>query len=870
MTQAQINGEKKLVIHLTVGGSIIGLLLFTYILFIISDVFVANPDNGPFLIQLHRAHPALFIAWIIPISLTILVNYFAKYYLRKKREADASVEVKNTIIAKNAMFAKSIGEGDFDNSEISELNKNDLLTRSLLLMRENLIRNKHKEEITKWINEGKELVSDVLRKNNDFEKLSYEVLVALLKYTNIIQGNFYLFNEENRKLENIASYAFNRKKYTNQSFCIGQGLVGTSAYEKLPIYRTAIPDYYATVTSGLIGDKKPGSIFIVPLYSEENLQGVIEFADISDEIEAHKRELIEVSAPIIGQIVFNLKINSRTEKLLAEAQSLAEELRENEEELQQNAEEMRMTQEELEKSNNELERQITEVESSKTRLHSLLENAAEVISIFDEKGIVLYESPSTEKILGYTPEEVVGSKGIKRVAPEHVELVLENFNKLLHNPHRIVNYTFRHKHKNGEEVWVETTGRNMLSNSAINGIIFNTRDITLQRLAEKERRIKGQMQALSENSPDLIIRFGLNGKFLYTNPMIKKYFNLSANELIDKVLTETEVDSDIADYFMILIETAQVEKTIREEEFEFETPIGLRIMEINVIPEFNEEKELETILIVGHDITEIKEIEKEVKDKNLKLTESINYAQRIQTAILPDKNVLNNYFKDSFVFYQARDLVSGDFPWYKKVGDYVFTAAVDCTGHGVPGALLSFIGYFLLNDIVKFNSNLNAAELLDIFDKEVKKTLRQDGHTVESRDGMDIAFCKFNLIENTMEFAGAHRPLYLLRNNELLEFKGDRKSVGGIYGHKEKQQVFTNHSVDLKSKDKIFIFSDGLPDQFSIEKQQKFQTSRIKNLIETNASLNMDEFHTFFVQSFNEWKGKGRQIDDILLMGVEI
>ena len=118
---------------------------------------------------------------------------------------------------------------------------------------------------------------------------------------------------------------------------------------------------------------------------------------------------------------------------------------------------------------------------------------------------------------------------------------------------------------------------------------------------------------------------------------------------------------------------------------------------------------------------------KEVKDKNLKLTESINYAQRIQTAILPDKNVLNNYFKDSFVFYQARDLVSGDFPWYKKVGDYVFTAAVDCTGHGVPGALLSFIGYFLLNDIVKFNSNLNAAELLDIFDKEVSTILTVRG-----------------------------------------------------------------------------------------------------------------------------------------------
>ena len=291
-------------------------------------------------------------------------------------------------------------------------------------------------------------------------------------------------------------------------------------------------------------------------------------------------------------------------------------------------------------------------------------------------------------------------------------------------------------------------------------------------------------------------------------------------------------------------------------------------MTIDAIPEFNE-NELETILFVGHDITEAKQIELEIQDKNRKIQDSINYAERIQSSILPDNKLVRQYLPKSFIYYKPRDVVSGDFPWFFKKGDILYIAAIDCTGHGVPGALLSFVGYFLLNNIVDHDRKMTASEICDQLHYAVRKTLKQDKQDAEARDGMDIAFCQINLVEKEVQFAGAHRSLYLLRKGELIEFKGNRKAIGGIPHRKKAEVDFTNHSIRYKHGDKIFFFSDGLPDQLGGPEMKKYSPKRIRESILNNKDLSMEKYNAYFAEDFEEWRGNNKQIDDVLLIGIE-
>jgi serine phosphatase RsbU (regulator of sigma subunit) len=296
--------------------------------------------------------------------------------------------------------------------------------------------------------------------------------------------------------------------------------------------------------------------------------------------------------------------------------------------------------------------------------------------------------------------------------------------------------------------------------------------------------------------------------------------------------------------------------------------MGETIMHISAIPEFNE-NELETILFVGHDITDAKRIELEIQDKNRKITESINYAQRIQTSILPNNRIIRQYLPKSFIFYKPRDVVSGDFPWFFVKDDFIYIAAVDCTGHGVPGALLSFIGYFTLNNVVDHDITYSASKILDLLHYGVRKTLKQDRHDADARDGMDIALCKISLKKRILHYSGAHRPLYLLRNKELQELKGDRKAIGGIPHPKKEENDFTNYLIELKHGDKIFFFSDGMPDQVGGVEKKKYGPARIRDIIMENQGLTMPQFNEFFEKDFNNYMGENKQIDDVLLIGIE-
>jgi PAS domain S-box-containing protein len=818
--------------------------------------------------KIHAQNPVHWFIDLVPVAVGVIIYFYLK---KRKEEKDIFEEIihqRDLDIDRNATFAKKIGEGNYE-ADLEIKDENDVLGKSLILMRDNLVENNRKEKERNWISEGKDIISDILRMHNNLEQLAYDVIVKLIDYIDTIQGALYLYNDEDQKLVNYATYAYNRKRFIKQEFKLGEGLIGECAYERAYIYRTEIPEDYATITSGILGDKKPRSLLIVPLIADEKLQGVIEFADIKEEFPDLTINFLRELAEIIARTVYNLRMNQRTEQLLQESQQMTEELKENEEELRQNAEEMRATQEELEKSNKKLETQINEVENAQKRLRALLENASEVISIYDRDLKLKYQSPNVKNILGYTQEEMMRGKDMERLTAKGEVAIQDMFKKLLENPTKAQTLQYTYIKKDGKKIYLETTGRNLLEDPAINGIILNSRDITERKRAEKEERMKSKMQSLSENSPDLIIRLNTRGQFFYANPVSQPYIGLDPKELINTRIKDLEIEETLVNFFNESIEEIKKSNDQINKELTIPTAeLGERIMNFKGIPEFNE-NELETILFVGHDITEAKRIEMEIQDKNKKITESINYAQRIQSSILPNTTIVQEYVPKSFIFYEPRDVVSGDFPWFFKKEDILFVAAVDCTGHGVPGALLSFIGYFQLNNIVDHNKNYTAAQVLDKLHFGVRSTLKQDRFDAEARDGMDIALCRIDKKKKELQYAGAHRPLYLLRDGELIQYKGNRKAIGGIPHRKKPEKDFVNHVIQYQEGDKIFFFTDGLPDQLGGPDKRKYTPKRIRENIVENSDLSMQQFSTFFASDYRKWKKNNKQIDDVLLIGIE-
>jgi len=820
---------------------------------------------------IHNAAPVLWVVDFLPV-LFIAGAYAIDYRRRKEAEMlQSKLTERDARMNTMADFAKQIGEGNYETRLALQADQ-DMLAQSLLMMRDNLIQNAKNENEQTWIAAGKETISDILRQYNKIDDLANQVIETLVRYTRLVQGALYLYDEEKQTLYSTATYAYNRRKFNSGEYKLGYGLIGQCAYEMDYIYRTEIPDEYVSITSGILGDRKPRSLLLIPLITDEKLQGVLEFAAVEDHIPELTIRLLKELGEIIARTFFNLKINQRTEKLLHESQQMTLELQENEEELRQNAEEMRATQEELKKSNEHLEAKIQEVENAQKRQYSLLENASEIIAIYDDTMVMNYVSPSVIKILGFTPEEMMGGKDIDRLTRKGENSMRNMFKQLLDNPTEPVTIQYTYMKKNGQKIFLEATGRNLIIDTAINGIILNSTDITERKRAEREERLKSKMQALSENSLDLIIRLSTVGQFFYANPTVTNFMEIDPKDLINKTLSEIPISDLLAAYFRETIDAIKSYPNKTMAQITIPAVIeGVqtdRIMSFAAIPEFNE-NELETILFVGHDITEAKQIEHEIQDKNRKIEDSINYAQRIQSSILPDIRSVREYLPKSFIYYKPRDIVSGDFPWFFNKGSDIYIAVVDCTGHGVPGALLSFVGYFLLNNIVDRDRKITAAEVCDLLHFGVRKTLKQESEEAEARDGMDIAFCKINHADRELQYAGAHRPLYLLRNNELIEYKGDRKAIGGIPHRKKEEENFTNYVIPYKRGDKFFFFSDGLPDQLGGDEGKKYSPKRIRELILENKDLPIEKYSNMFAEDFEVWKGEGKQIDDVLLIGIE-
>jgi ligand-binding sensor domain-containing protein/serine phosphatase RsbU (regulator of sigma subunit) len=265
----------------------------------------------------------------------------------------------------------------------------------------------------------------------------------------------------------------------------------------------------------------------------------------------------------------------------------------------------------------------------------------------------------------------------------------------------------------------------------------------------------------------------------------------------------------------------------------------------------------------------VEQQKEELTTKNKNITDSINYAKRIQEALMPSQKIFKKLFPESFILHIPKDIVSGDFYWINEVDGRIYFAAVDCTGHGVPGAFMSIIGFELFRRITETEKKKQPAEILKSLSRGFE-TFFRDVESYTLRDGMDVAFCAFDKDMMHLEFAGAFNPLYLVRDNSITEIKGDRFSVGLLNYEEANNNKFKSYVIPLYEGDIIYIFTDGFADQFGGPEGKKYKYRRFRHLLLALHQLPMEQQIEFLRRSVNDWKGNLDQVDDILIMGIRV
>jgi len=263
---------------------------------------------------------------------------------------------------------------------------------------------------------------------------------------------------------------------------------------------------------------------------------------------------------------------------------------------------------------------------------------------------------------------------------------------------------------------------------------------------------------------------------------------------------------------------------------------------------------------------QIQKSNEEFINKNKEMIDSINYAKEIQNAVLPKESYMQQFFSETFLINMPKDIVSGDFYWCAQRGSKFIVAVGDCTGHGVPAALISMMGYNKLNHIVNIIGLTKPSHILEQLDFEIREAFKKEDSEHVIPDGMDIAICAIDRKNNMVEFSGANRPLYYLKNDKLEIIKGSKKSIGGI--SEDIDTDFTNHTISKDTIESIYLFTDGFMDQFGGIQGKKFLCKRFRELISSTRIYTMKEQQELLIDALNDWKGEREQTDDICLLGI--
>ena len=393
-------------------------------------------------------------------------------------------------------------------------------------------------------------------------------------------------------------------------------------------------------------------------------------------------------------------------------------------------------------------------------------------------------------------------------------------------------------------------------------------------LAAQKQEIEEQNQELAKLSivasetDNAIVLIEADGEIEWANEGFQRLMGYSLEEYMELNGSNIkEVSQD--EYIQDLVESCfETKRSVVYESANIDKSGVKKWIQTTLTPILLDDGSIYKLVAIDSDITTIREQRDELEKKNFQITDSIDYAKRIQGAILPLKAQIAKAFPEHFVFFNPRDLVSGDFYWFHARDGKSCIAAVDCTGHGVPGAFMSLIGNNLLDQIIKKEGIMDPARVLQLLGLGVIETLKQNDPDTVVKDGMDMAFCTIDSEKKQLLFAGAHNPLYMVRDGELVQYKAAKISVG--FNRLADSDTFTNTVIDIKKGDAFYIFSDGFVDQRGGPKNKKFYYPPFRQLIMDIQHLSMPEQRKVLKKTIMDWKGDNEQIDDMLIIGFKV
>jgi serine phosphatase RsbU (regulator of sigma subunit) len=375
--------------------------------------------------------------------------------------------------------------------------------------------------------------------------------------------------------------------------------------------------------------------------------------------------------------------------------------------------------------------------------------------------------------------------------------------------------------------------------------------IYLNDITERKKIEKNLMRLASfpEQNPSPIVEFNLKGEIEYSNPAT--------------LIAFPEFYMEREKHIVLDSFHANKDKFINGAITQLNSELLHNGKHYDQRMKFLPENNLIRMFII--DITEQKRIAAIIERKNRDITDSINYARKIQDALLPEGGEAAQFFRDQFEFYLPKDIVSGDFYWFDKTEEHFIAACADCTGHGVPGAMMSMLGVNFLSQIVNDSNVRSPEDALGILDRKITRMLRQENEKTETRDGMDIALFAVDKKTKTLNYSGANRPLVMIRDGQLTEFSANKFPIGGtaVPGGKN----FKGHQIDLQEGDCFYLFTDGYADQFGGPHGKKYMRKRFLGLLTEIHQLPMPEQKSRIQGEFEQWKDKTEQVDDVLVIG---
>lgn len=399
----------------------------------------------------------------------------------------------------------------------------------------------------------------------------------------------------------------------------------------------------------------------------------------------------------------------------------------------------------------------------------------------------------------------------------------------------------------------------------------------MRKIGQQKHAIETQnvdlrkLSLVASKTQNLVVIFDAEGDMEWVNESFERTLGLTKEEFIaryGKNIRQSSLNAKIESVMASAIENRQPRSyynsttTRQGRELYFHT---------NLTPIFDEAGNLEKFVVVDSDISQLIEAENQIKKQNKNIKDSITYASRIQSALLESEFSLTNHFADYMIYFKPRDIVSGDFYWLHYQGDRVLIAAADCTGHGVPGAFMSLLGIAFLNEMMaplgQQEQDFSPAHILDHLKDKIVSSLHQGGKFGDSRDGMDMALCCIDFDKMELQFAGAHNPLVMFRNGELIEVEADRMPVGY---YESRGRTFTNHTVSIQHGDVLYLFSDGYADQLGGDNRRKFLRKRFYSFLQDLHSHPFEYQKQVLDENFYDWKGVLPQTDDILILGLKL